>query len=320
MHNDKEVIESSKRIIAEWLKVRGLELSEEKTKIVHSTEGFDFLGYNIKHYDNETTGYRADKFTNKQGFKLLIKPSKKSIKAHSDKIKEVLRKRKAATQEEIIKELNPIIRGWTNYFKNSVASETFNRMDHLMWEKMWAWSKRRHNGKGKSWIVDKYFHTIGRRKWNFATAKANEIDKVLCKHTDTKIKRHVKVKAGKSYYDGDEIYWAKRLSKGYGDISPSKAKMLVKQKGNCEYCNAKIRNGDLMETHHKTFISEGGNNAYTNLVLMHRHCHDQFHAKWIKDRAKKKTKMAVETVKFRKLKAAKENQENMNDQIKGAHR
>jgi RNA-directed DNA polymerase len=282
MHENKRVIEDSKQIIAEWLKERGLELSEEKTRIVHSTEGFDFLGFNCRHYENETTGYRAIKFANKQGFKILIKPSKKSIETHLDKIKEVLRTMKAATQEEIIWKLNPIIKGWANYYRVGIASETFKKLDYLMWEKLWAWAKRRHNGKGRVWIAQKYFHTIKKRKWCFATKKDGEIDRVLYKYSDTKIQRHVKVKAGKSFYDGDELYWGPRLSQGYSDISPSKAKMLVKQKGKCGYCNAEFKNGDLMEAHHKTFVSEGGKDTYTNLVLMHKHCHDQYHAEFMK--------------------------------------
>ncbi|WP_069470687.1 group II intron reverse transcriptase [Candidatus Marithrix sp. Canyon 246] len=250
MHKNKKVIEDSKLIIAEWLKERGLELSEEKTKIVHSTEGFDFLGFNCKHYDNKTTGYEARNFANKQGFKILIKPSKKSIETHSNKIKEVLRQMKAATQEQVTWRLNPIIRGWANYYRTCVASETFQKLDYL--------------------------------RWCFATKTDGIIDQTLARYADTKIKRHVKVKAGKSYYDGDELYWGARLSKGYGDISLSKAKMLVKQNGKCGYCNASFKNGDLMEAHHKTFVKEGGKDSYKNLVLMHLHCHDQYHAEFMK--------------------------------------
>jgi len=293
MHENKEVIEDSKLIIAEWLKVRGLELSEEKTKIVHSTDGFDFLGFNCKHHENETTGYYANNHANKQGFKILIKPSKKSIETHSRKIKEILGQMKAAPQEDIIRRLSPIIRGWTNYYRSCIASETFSRLDYLMWQKLWAWAKRRHNAKGRKWIASKYFHTIKDRKWCFAKKKDGEIDQVLSKYSDTKIKRHVKVQAGKSFYDGDELYWATRMSKGYGDISPSKAKMLVKQDGMCGYCNTRFKNGDLMESHHKTFVSEGGEDRYTNLVLMHKHCHDQYHAVWLKNQA------ARRRVKFR---------------------
>ncbi len=282
MHENKKVIEDSKLIIAEWLKERGLQLSEEKTKIVHSTEGFDFLGFNCRHYENKTTGYEARNFANKQGFKILIKPSKKSIDTHSNKIKEVLRQMKAASQEEVIWRLNPIIRGWANYYRTCVASETFQKLDYLMWQKLWAWAKRRHHSKGRRWIANKYFHSISKRKWCFATKKDGIIDQTLARYTDTKIKRHVKVKAGKSFYDGDELYWAKRLSKGYGDISPSKAKMLAKQNGKCAYCNSIFKNGDTMESHHKTFKAEGGKDSYKNLVLMHLHCHDQYHAEFMK--------------------------------------
>jgi RNA-directed DNA polymerase len=307
MHENKAIIEDSKLIIAEWLKERGLELSEEKTKIVHSTEGFDFLGFNVRHYENETKGYRAKKFANKQGFKILIKPSKKSIKTHSDKIKEVMRQMKAAPQEEVINKLNPIIKGWTNYFRIGVSSDTFMKLDYLMWQKLWAWSKRRHNSKGKIWVANKYFHTIGKRKWCFATKKDGQLDQVLVRHTYTKIQRHVKVQAGRSFYDGDEIYWAKRLSKGYGDITPSKAKMLKSQGGKCAYCGAVFKNGDLMESHHKTHKAHGGMNNYGNLILMHRHCHDQYHAQHLKLRAEKKRFKALEKARSRKRKTNKRN-------------
>ena len=279
MHDKKEVITDAEIIIGKWLRKRGLELSEEKTKMVHSTEGFDFLGFNCRHYDNKETGYHAENHQNKQGFKLLIKPSDKSIKKQSEKIRGILRKKKSAPQEMVISKLNPIIVGWTNYFKSGVASEAFKTLDYLMWEKLWSWAKRRHPTKGRKWIKDKYFHTIGKRNWCFATKKDGKISAVLKKYADTKIKRHVKVKAGKSFYDGDEIYWASRLSKGYGDITPSKAKMLKKQDGKCAECGTRFRNGDLMESHHKQYVSKGGGNSYTNLVLMHKHCHDQYHAK-----------------------------------------
>jgi len=101
---------------------------------------------------------------------------------------------KAATQEQIIWKLNPIIKGWTNYYRVRVSAATFSHLDHLMWEKLWSWAKRRHSTKGRRWIAQKDFHTIGKRKWCFATKKDGEIDQVLNKYSDTKIKRHVKVR------------------------------------------------------------------------------------------------------------------------------
>ncbi len=85
------------------------------------------------------------------------------------------------------------------------------------------------------------------------------------------------VRTGKSYYDGDETYWAKRLSRGYGNISPSKAKFLKQQNGKCNFCDSQFRNEDLMETHHVIMKKDGGKGEYKNLVLIHKHCHDQLH-------------------------------------------
>jgi RNA-directed DNA polymerase len=295
MHKDKEVIIDAQIIIAKWLKKRGLALSEEKTQIVHSTKGFDFLGFNCRHYDKKVNGYYARQNQSQQDFKLLIKPSEKSIKRQSDKVKEVLKQLKAAPQETVISKLNPIIVGWTNYYRSVVASETFNKLDYLMWEKIWSWAKRRHNLKGKIWIANKYFQTIGKRKWNYATKKEGKVEMVLAKYADTKIKRHVKVKAGKSFYDGDEIYWAKRLSKGYGDITPGKAKMLKRQDGKCMWCDRSFKNGDLIESHHIVPKSLGGKDVYKNLALMHKHCHDQYHAKMLQER-KDNGRLAGESV------------------------
>ena len=277
MHHNKAVIEYSKIIIAEWLAKRGLKLSEEKTKIVHSNEGFDFLGFNCRHYENKTTGYHAKNNQNKQGFKLLIKPNKKSIEKHLYKVSEMLSKMKAAPQKEVIKKLNPVIRGWTNYFNSVVSSKIFSALDHLMWQKLWSWAKRRHPTKGSKWIVKRYFHTIRKRKWCFAIKEKSEITMILNNYGDAKIKRHVKVKAGKSFYDGDEIYWASRLRKGYGDTL-SKARLLKEQKGKCEFCNTTFKQGDKMEIHHRIFKANGGEDKRGNIVLLHLHCHDQYHA------------------------------------------
>jgi len=277
LYPDKEVIIDSKRIIQEWLLQMGLELSESKTKITHSSEGFDYLGFNIKQYQTKFDHFMDRKKSTKRKareFKLLIKPSKKAIKKHNQAIKDVLRSSKASTQDTVIKRLTPIIRGWANYYSHQISKKTFSNQDYQMWLKLWSWSKRRHGNKSKSWIAKKYFRTVGKKKWCFAT-KTN----ILANHSDTKIVRHVMVRTGKSYYDGDEIYWAKRLSKGYGNISPSKAKLLKKQDGKCNYCDSQFRDSDIMETHHIIEKKNGGRDEYKNFSLIHKHCHDQLHGK-----------------------------------------
>jgi RNA-directed DNA polymerase len=185
---------------------------------------------------------------------------------------------KAWKQELVIKKLNPMITGWANYFRNGVSKKTFAKLDRLLWLKLRKWCIRRKGRKSPAQALQNNYHRIGTRKWCFATFKEGKPDKVLKKYADVKIQRHVMVKSGKSYYDGDTIYWASRLSKGYGDVPPSKAKLLSIQNGKCVYCNLRFMAEDLIESHHVKFKAKGGKDEYKNLVIMHKHCHDQYHS------------------------------------------
>lgn len=165
----KEIAEEARTTIQDFLSHRGLELSMEKTQITHIDEGFDFLGWNFRKYNG----------------KLLIKPTLKSIKSIREKIKTTVQKAQAWTQDELIRTLNPIIRGWVNYNRHTVASQTFGDIDMYIWNTTWKWAKRRHTNKGRKWIAQKYWKSRGARNWNFQTGK-NE----LLKCADAKIRRH----------------------------------------------------------------------------------------------------------------------------------
>jgi RNA-directed DNA polymerase len=280
IHKNEKVIRRVNELLVGWLSERGLELSQEKTRIVHSSEGFDFLGFNCKHYDASKNHWvkKNDKRKDKSGIKFLTKPSKASIKQHYKDISDQIDTMKAWKQEDVIKKLNPMITGWANYYRGSVASEIFSKLDRLIWLKLRKWAIRRCGRKSPAQNIQLNFHTIGTRKWCFANMKDDKPDKILNKHSDVKIQRHVLVKSGKSYDDGDTVYWASRLSKGYGNIAPSKAKILKKQGGKCAYCNHLFKAEDLMESHHVKFKAKGGKDEYKNLVIMHKHCHDQYHS------------------------------------------
>ena len=106
----KELLEDViKPVVIEFLKERGLSLYEEKTKITRIDEGFDFLGQNVRKYDG----------------KLLIKPSKDSIKSFLQNILETFKKHWGSKTIALIGDLNPKIRGWANYHKHVVSSRTF---------------------------------------------------------------------------------------------------------------------------------------------------------------------------------------------------
>ncbi|RKZ41899.1 MAG: hypothetical protein DRQ49_03685 [Gammaproteobacteria bacterium] len=144
-----------------------------------------------------------------------------------------------------------------------------------MWKHLWKWACRRHPDKNKKWIKNRYFTQSRGKSWDFITER-NQIQ--WYGQSKAPVGSYIKVKEGKSYYDGDTAYWAKRLSKGYGPISPSKAKMLSKQDGKCPVCDRRFKSEDLIEAHHIKAKMDGGSNTTQNLSLLHRYCHDQLHA------------------------------------------
>ncbi|NEO95343.1 MAG: group II intron reverse transcriptase/maturase, partial [Moorea sp. SIO3G5] len=257
MHKSKEVVEECQRIINEWLKNIGLELKPSKTKLVHTSTGFDFLGFNIRQYP-------VGKNHSKQGFKTLIKPSKKKVKEHWEQLSKVIDRHKAAPQDALIEHLKPIIRGWCNYNRSVVSKETFSDLDYLIWNKLQRWGYRRHPNKSKTWVNKKYWGTkVDEPKkpwqapkvdnWVFMT---NE-DNFLPKHAKTKIVRHTKVKESRSPFDGDLVYWSNRMQK-HPEMSSQKGKLIKRQKGKCTHCGLTFRDKDLLETHHITPRAHGG--------------------------------------------------------------
>ena len=190
---NKEYLELEvKPLIEEFLAVRGLHLSEEKTVITHIDEGFDFLGWNVRKYKGT----------------LLIIPAKKKTTAFLNKVRAVIKSNIAAKQENLINLLNPMIRGWAQYHLRINAKETFNWVDNQIWNKLWQWAKHRHPNKYKKWIKDRYFHRIGNRNWIFSEKSGRKDPKgledsytSLYLASSTTIKRHVKVKSDMNPFD-----------------------------------------------------------------------------------------------------------------------
>ena len=187
--DSEETAKEIRGLIEVFLKERGLELSMEKTLITHIDKGFDFLGWNFRKYKG----------------KLLIKPSKKSIGNVTQKISDIIKKGKAWKQENLIDALNPVITGWTNYHQSVVSKETFNKLDHIVWNMLWRWAKRRHPQKSRSWVVRRYWHHEGTRNWVFSTKK-NKL-KLL---SDTRIVRHRCLKLDRNPYIDKEYFDVRR--------------------------------------------------------------------------------------------------------------
>lgn len=193
--SNKEILQDKvKPIIEDFLTKRGLQLSQEKTLITNINRGFNFLGQNIRKYDNGT---------------LLIKPSKESYKSIKSKIKEVISNNKASKPADIIRQLNPKIRGWSNYHSHIVAKDTFAHLDHYVWASIWYWAKRRHPGKSWRWIKNKYFKSDGKQDWIFSGTDEKGKEISLIKSSHTKIVRHRLIKGDANLYDENWIDYFK---------------------------------------------------------------------------------------------------------------
>lgn len=181
---DTRVLPAIQAFMAE----RGLELSQEKTRITHIEQGFDFLGQNVRKY----------------GKKLLIKPSSKSVKSLLEKVQEIIRRHASATQETLIRQLNPVIRGWAMYHRHVVAKACFGAIDHHIWRMLWRWARRRHPAKGAKWVLRRYFHRDGGLAHAFAdNGQGNGTYPLLrlFRAMTIPITRHVKIRAQANPYD-----------------------------------------------------------------------------------------------------------------------
>lgn len=256
--SDREILESQiKPAVSEFLQARGLTLSEEKTKITHIDEGFDFLGFNIRKYKG----------------KFLIKPSKESQKKFQRKINEIITSHHSIPQESLIRLLNPVITGWANYYQHVVSGKVFQKMDFHIYQKLMQWSLRRHPAKGKWWVAEKYFHRHRGRSWVFAAPfdkdGRTELHPVKWL-TDTKITRYAKLKCDANPYDPDwQEYFEKRetrlmlqSAKGRNTI----VRIWKRQQRKCPYCGEPITRNTPWR------VSEKVVHGHTERTLVHSYC------------------------------------------------
>ena len=252
-------------IVREFLTERGLQLSEKKTVITHIGEGFDFLGKNIRKYNE----------------KLLIKPCKSAVKSFLGKVRDIIKSSKSIKQEILIRRLNPVIRGWVNNQRYVVSSKVFSTVDYEIYKCLWQWAKRRHKKKSRKWIARKYWHDIDSRQWTFSVPYENqgtEGKPLYCKleyATDTKIIRFKKIVAEANPFDE---YWTDYFEEREGEkllnSTKGREKLLTiwrRQGRRCPVC------GDLItsETDFKVHTPAGKN---SRKIMVHKECHEEIHS------------------------------------------
>jgi RNA-directed DNA polymerase len=267
----KEDAEKSVEILSEWLGKRGLALSKEKTRIVHLSEGFDFLGFNIRQYAVSNTS---------TGWKCLTKPSKESMQSIRKKLRQHWLDLKGQDVKAIVDKLNPIIRGWSNYFRIGVSSEAFRSLDTWMFHREEIYAKRMHPNKNKEWRRKRYWGRLNPTRddnWVFGDKQTGAY---LQKFRWNTIEKHTLVK-GKSSPDDPSLkeYWRERERQKVKKLTPSYQKIAKEQGFVCPVCGDSLINGEEIHRHHIIPQKEGGKDTYSNLRLVHMYCHQQIHSK-----------------------------------------
>lgn len=273
LHQSRDVILRCKSVVEDWLKGMSLELKPSKTRISHTLTpyegnvGFDFLGFNIRQYPVGKHQSGGNRYGTKLGFKTIIKPSQNKVAQHIRKLRDTIDAYKTAPQEALISRLNPMIRGWCNYYSTVCSKQTFARCDSILFSQLRAWARYR-TGKFDLKTYHKYWHSIEDRI-TFSTKDGIK----LSFHASTPIRRHVKVKGNRSFFDGDIIYWGTRKGK-HPELPNQVARLLKRYKGRCSECGLMFAADDLIEVDHKTPKRGGGTDKFDNLQPLHHHCHD----------------------------------------------
>ncbi|MFM0504685.1 group II intron reverse transcriptase/maturase [Paraburkholderia caffeinilytica] len=269
--DSKELLEQEVRPWVEaFLGVRGLQLSEAKTRITHIDDGFDFLGWNFRKYSGT----------------LLIKPSKKNVQTFYSKVADTISGHKTVRQPDLIRMLNPMLRGWAQYHHPVSAKQTYTRLEHLVFWALWRWSKRRHPQKGADWVKKKYFHSVGDRNWVFASPVVREDGGrglfELYQVSGTVIKRHEKIKGEFNPFDPEWEQYGEQLRQKRIESSMRYRKQWVtlymSQEGLCAHCGCALSEETGWHDHHLEYRMHGGTDALSNRVLLHPDCHRQVHA------------------------------------------
>jgi len=233
LHSDLEKLKQAEQKLIDWLADMGLYMNPKKTTITHTLTpyegkvGFDFLGFSVRQFPVGKTHTGKNTVGKPLGFKTIIRPSKEAIKRHILALNHQMKKMRSYPQWKLIKELNPVIWGWSNYYRTVVSSDTFSACDRHVWFQLQSWARRRHSRKKRSWIDAKYWKQVDGRD-TFCTPQGAK----LRLHRDTAIQRHEKVRGTASPYDGNLLYWSQRL-KTHPLMHARKAKLLLKQKGKC---------------------------------------------------------------------------------------
>ena len=195
LHTDLKELQQATRRVKHWLARMGLHLHADKTRFTHTLTpyqgqvGFDFLGFGIRQEpgENISRGQSGQAYSpgsktiitplmrqlapqeSSPRVKTIIAPSQEASKRHLATIDQRLQQLQTASQARVIEELNPLIVGWVAYYNGVVPAATMSRYDDLLEQRLMKWASKRHPGKARDWLLNRYWQRAGKRGRVFAT-------------------------------------------------------------------------------------------------------------------------------------------------------
>jgi RNA-directed DNA polymerase len=173
LHRDEQIVHQCQELVSTWLSELGLELKPSKTRITHTLTvpegipGFEFLGFAIRHYPVGKTRSAKDTRGRLLGYKTQIVPSPGAIQYHVQQLRTIIKSHRHASQEALIRLLNPVIVGWARYYARVGSAHIFQSLDNRLYGMLRAWATYRHPNKSKRWIARRYWTITSGHGWIF---------------------------------------------------------------------------------------------------------------------------------------------------------
>lgn len=262
----REALPAVQRLLAE----RGLTLARRKTRITSVEEGFDFLGFTFREYKNtlRAIGYKKGIF--------LITPAKAKVLLLKKRLKRIVKALRHRPPLVVIMTLNPILRGWAQYYKSVNATKTFASLRHYLWELMWMWCRTRHPTMPLGRLRRKYFTRLGGNRWVFHARNAANQTVTLVQIGWTKLARHTLCANLNPYLPENRGYYlARQGASSRTLLTAHQTKLRQRQQGVCPVCATELHNGEPLDVHHILPRTQGGKDTLGNLLLLHQFCHKQ---------------------------------------------
>ena len=266
----REILETEvKPALENFLMGRGLEFSEGKTRIANIHDGFDFLGFTFKREKWNPKLNGKTRRGNTQPTTLTVKPERKKIQGLKKKIR--LEFQKKLPLDRLIKSLNPLLRGWSEYFRVSThPRKLLTSIGNFLWMKMWSRIRRTHPRRRVSWIVEKYVARVRGWKWSFASMKGSKLFNIKAV---TRLNIPFLKLGVNPYTEEGRRYYEKRRDDRKRILPPSTLAVYNRHNHTCTICGESLHNGEPVELHHIVPRRWGGGWTLDNIQPLHKTCH-----------------------------------------------